>query len=206
MSRGTRRWRTRGALGALAAVSLTSVLVVGATGPALAAPDGNDCTGVNDVTTEKDPATARSAPLQALQISQAQNIVERVTGARRAGAGVHVAVVDSGVDDTGITVDVGLGGKGLKYYHGTAMAGVIAGQPQRGVGLVGIAPGATVYDARFYDTVNSEDGVTPTEARLVDALRAMLPRWAAARVRSASSPSRSPSTRARPGSGPRSRR
>ena len=176
MSRSTRRGRPRGAVGALAAVSLSSILVVGATGSAQAAPDGNDCTGVNDVKTEKDPATARSAPLQALQISQAQNIVEGLTRSRRAGAGVHVAVVDSGVDDTGITVDVGLGGKALKYYHGTAMAGVIAGQPQKGVGLVGIAPGATIYDARFYDTVDSQDGVTPTEARLVDALRAMLPR------------------------------
>jgi membrane-anchored mycosin MYCP len=164
-------------LGSVAALSLASVVLVASPDPAQAAPDGNDCQSVNATDTEKDPPETRSAPLAALQIARAQAIVKRRTGTGDPGAGVVVAVVDSGVDDRQLKVDGHLRDGKLKFYHGTAMAGVIAGPPQNdGVGAIGIAPGARIYDARFYDTTNSEDGLTPTDDRLVDALRAIVPK------------------------------
>ena len=36
-------------------------------------------------------------------------------------------------------------------YHGTAVAGLIAGNPRRGGGPVGIAPGARIFDVQVYD-------------------------------------------------------
>jgi membrane-anchored mycosin MYCP len=166
----------RRVLGSVAVLALTTALLVGSPGPAQAAPDGSDCIGVNETDTEKDPATQPSAPLVAMQVARAQTIVKRRTG-EAPGTGVVVAVVDSGVGNRRVKVAGRLSQRELKFYHGTAMAGVIAGQPQRGgVGPIGVAPGAEIYDARFYDTVNSEDGATATDDRLVEALRAILPR------------------------------
>lgn len=168
---------------ALAVVSLAGALVVGGPAPARAAePDGSDCAGVNQVDTEPDPPTVPSAPLESLRIAEAQALVRQRTGAEP-GSGVAVAVVDSGVEGTHVQRAGPPGGE-LLFYHGTTMAGVIAGQSddgdggdggEDGVGRIGIAPGATIYDARFYDTTNRDDGTVPTRGGLVDALTALLP-------------------------------
>lgn len=80
------------------------------------------------------------------------------------GTGIKIGVVDSGVNDngnqlagavrgggdfTGRTVELG-GSAGLTDVqgHGTGVAGIIAARPEPGTGVVGVAPGATVYSFR----------------------------------------------------------
>jgi serine protease AprX len=104
-----------------------------------------------------------------------------------AGAGVRVAVVDTGIADTpalnrasGRLVDA-LNtsrdrGYGDGYGHGTFMAGIIAGGPVPGTGPygVGVAPGATVLNVKVAD----DRGTT----RLSDVLEAL--DWVADHARS----------------------
>ncbi|WP_188037822.1 S8 family serine peptidase, partial [Actinotalea sp. JY-7885] len=82
---------------------------------------------------------------------------------RATGAGVTVAVVDSGVDVrnahlTSAVVPgadvVGMGGDPSGWSdsagHGTAVAGIIGARPVAGSGLVGLAPEATILPVRIY--------------------------------------------------------
>ena len=67
-------------------------------------------------------------------------------GAARAGAGVNVAVLDSGVSRQGDGVDVVGGtvvsrGGEIVDPHGTAVASLIAGRARADGGLVGITGG-----------------------------------------------------------------
>ena len=74
---------------------------------------------------------------------------------------MRVAVLDSGVDDTHIPVVCALsaaGGGAVTFFHGTAVAGLVAGQPRDDGTEVGIAPDAQVVDVRVYDGVDDEDG------------------------------------------------
>lgn len=168
------------AVGALVG-GLAAAVLVTVPGPAAAAPTGDDCTGINQTDIEeKKPPTGRSAPLQEMQVAEAQRIVARRTGvdAEEAGAGVRVAVVDSGVATDGVTVVDRLRDGEMKSYRGTAMAGIIAGAPEPGdIGIIGVAPGAEIVDARFFDAIstNPDDGEPPSVANLVDGLRALLP-------------------------------
>lgn len=80
------------------------------------------------------------------------------------GAGVRVAVIDSGVDDhnpqlrgavdTADGVDLinpGGNGTGDTEGHGTEVAGIIAARPEAGTGFVGLAPKATIVPIRQTD-------------------------------------------------------
>lgn len=91
------------------------------------------------------------------------------------GAGVRVAVVDTGVDDRnpqlagavdtrdGVDlIDPAGDGTDDTVGHGTEVAGIIAARPAAGTGFVGIAPRATVIPVRQND--DEGDGTTDTLA------------------------------------------
>lgn len=143
-------------------------------------PEVDPCVEANDPTQvpEKAPEDP-SESLADLQIADAQRIAQEL-GGRVAGTGVRVAVIDSGV----YTDAVQPAGPPYQsppdlsavpeptFYHGTAMAGIIAGAPDEEVGPIGIAPGATILDVRVYDTEVAQDGLRePTEASVIDGLR-----------------------------------
>ncbi len=115
-------------------------------------------------------------PQQILQYSRAWAFAR--------GAGVTVAVVDSGVDAsheqlaghvangwdvTGITTR--RGGTTDCSGHGTAVAGIIAAQPMPGRGMAGVAPDATIVPVR--ETWGIDDNGQPTTATAEALLRAM---------------------------------
>ncbi|GAA5142515.1 type VII secretion-associated serine protease mycosin [Nocardioides marinquilinus] len=182
-------WRRCGALAAASAViSLSAVVVVH---PPAVAEDGDyDCRTLSKENREGEPPRGPSSPIADLDIAQAQDLVREMT-ARAPGAGVKVAVVDSGVSKaapinrpaTGAEVVLGsefVGYRsGVRFYHGTAMAGVIAGQPVEagGVGEVGIAPGAEIVDVHVYDLPSDTDEDTKdiglTQAGLIAGLAAI---------------------------------
>ncbi len=102
------------------------------------------------------------------------------------GAGVVVAVVDSGVDPGNAhlapallpgTDVVGLDGDPRGWTdpagHGTAVAGIIAARPVETSGLVGLAPDATILPVRVYhadDEQAAEAGVQPQTGRLAQGI------------------------------------
>lgn len=175
----------RVAAGALAGLAAAGALVVAAPGPSYAVdPDGDDCVQLNQADiVEKTPPTVPSAPLAALDIAEAHAIVRQRVGDVEPGTGVRVAVIDNGVSNPRVPV---YGGQRVApytvnpeaiFYHGTAMAGVIAGDAQDdGVGPVGIAPGAEIYDVRVYDSnVSDDDTEPPTELGIIAGLDAVAP-------------------------------
>ncbi|MEV0560035.1 S8 family serine peptidase [Dactylosporangium sp. NPDC050588] len=112
-----------------------------------------------------DSIRDRQWHLQALRISQAQTISR--------GAGVVVAVTDTGVDDRhGELAGAVLNGKEFGEQptgngkadtdgHGTAMAGLIAGRGlPNNAGVLGIAPEATILPVQ---TLHSEFGGSPID-------------------------------------------
>ncbi|MEV0560037.1 S8 family serine peptidase [Dactylosporangium sp. NPDC050588] len=111
-----------------------------------------------------DSVRSRQWHLAALDVIKAQQLSQ--------GAGVIVAVADTGVDDrhpelAGAVIagkEFGEGatgdGKADTDGHGTAMAGLIAGRGLPGEsGILGIAPKATILPVQ---TVHSEFGGSPT--------------------------------------------
>jgi membrane-anchored mycosin MYCP len=109
------------------------------------------------------------------------------------GAGVTVAVVDSGIAPnphlTGAVVDgvdlVGDGsdptGRADSYGHGTAIAGQIAARTIDGSGVQGLAPEASVMPVRVFAGVEEqqvEAGLGPSTPRLADGIRAAADRGA----------------------------
>lgn len=123
-------------------------------------------------------ATAQpSLPLVEMAVDQAQKRLKKEHVVP--GAGVTVAVIDSGVSPKADRIDIAgtvLAGtlqQDPVYYHGTAIAGLIAGKPRKGGGPVGIAPGARVFDVRVYDDPDgstapgsTESPITPENLRL----------------------------------------
>jgi membrane-anchored mycosin MYCP len=90
------------------------------------------------------------------------------------GAGIRVAVIDSGVDATHPQLrghvlagrDVLHGdptGRQDCVGHGTAVAGIIAAQPRQGVGMQGLAPGVQIVPVRVSEQ-EKIDGKTEGEA------------------------------------------
>lgn len=124
------------------------------------------------------------------------------------GAGVLVAVVDSGVDAanehlTGALtggadlVGDGLGANGYAdlHGHGTAVAGTIAARERAGSGVVGLAPEARLFSVRVYasdDQKARETGVGPDAQRLADGIRAGADAGAQVVVVAMSSPDATP--------------
>lgn len=154
-----------------AGCAATAVLVPG--GPARAATDV-DCSQVQ----ADDPVvhTSRpSAPLELMGVPAAQDLLRGL--GRAPGAGVNVAVLDSGVAATDLVpvverVPAG-SDRDLAYYHGTAVAGIIAGQAREPGGPTGVAPGAGIVDVRVYDTSETdptEGGARPDADRLAAGL------------------------------------
>jgi subtilisin family serine protease len=123
------------------------------------------------------------APPAALSLLQA----ERAWKITR-GGGVLVAVVDSGINASdprlasrmagGVNlVNDGTDPNGYTDLlgHGTAIAGIIAAQPDRRSALVGLAPDARLYSVRVYATTGEEAdkaGVGPDVLRLAAGIRA----------------------------------
>jgi hypothetical protein len=108
---------------------------------------GTECVGASPVHYDGRPwPVAQLAPYQAWPLSR--------------GAGITVAVVDSGVGTppslagaVGDGRDVVSGGtpNGDCLGRGTALAGLVAGRPQIGTGVVGMAPDARVLPVRITD-------------------------------------------------------
>jgi membrane-anchored mycosin MYCP len=113
----------------------------------------------------------RSEPLDLLDVDDAQRLVS-VSGGLP-GSGVTVAVVDSGIAPHGqVTVaaqhSVHTGSVvNTSDYHGTAVAGLIAGRPRPGGGAVGIAPGARLVDVQVYGWSRGSTG-QPAQASRTD--------------------------------------
>lgn len=161
---------------------LAAGLVVPGAAPAVAADEGCDTLDLEATTSTQ--ATVESLPLEEMRIAEAHDYLERL--GKRPGEGVTVAVVDSGVTRRGgLTLAPGstslTGTTELQDYHGTAVAGLIAGHERPddealvGDGLVGIAPYATILDVRVYDTEDeSVEGVKVTSAGLARGLRTVL--------------------------------
>lgn len=160
MTLAVRSWRRRCA-GTLAAAGLAGTVGVGAglgaPVPAYAAEVEADCSQLSADTQSTDTyATTRtSEPLEAMGVPEATAALQ--AQGRVPGQGVTVAVLDSGIPDgLGFTLQHSPV-PGVKqpptYYHGTAVAGLIAGpaRPEEAGGAIGIAPGAQLLDVQVYD-------------------------------------------------------
>jgi membrane-anchored mycosin MYCP len=97
------------------------------------------------------------------------------------GAGVEVAVIDTGVDADnpllsaqGLVLpgaDVVQPGQPANYDcvgHGTLVAGIIAAQPQRGIGMAGVAPGVTILPVRQTESAQQESNGAQMLAAAID--------------------------------------
>jgi len=79
------------------------------------------------------------------------------------GRRVHVAIIDSGVDDTHPDLAQAVqaranfvdGQDWVAEVHGTAVAGLVAARADNGIGIVGIAPDAQLYALRACWEVNA---------------------------------------------------
>ncbi len=146
-----------------------------AAAPATAAPAvlvDTDCAAVQ-VDDQAVDATSRSLPFDLLDMEAAWAPFAR--RGRVPGAGVRVAVVDSGVA-AGASVPVVervsfSTGTELGEYHGTAVAGLVAGRLRAGPEPlpVGFAPGAEIVDVRVYDRSQPDEGEVGIETSRVAA-------------------------------------
>jgi membrane-anchored mycosin MYCP len=169
---------------ALAVLGLASAAVLAAPATAPAWAEDNVCEGTTS-DTSRIPAESPSLPYDELGIRNAQRVVDQFAPKDRRP--VAVAVIDSGVYG-----EVGGGGSipilarqsftldsQPEFYHGTAVAGLIAGRARAGDRPVGIAPDARIVDVRVYDAQDGSDDEAPvTASKLVEGLR-----WVAARAR-----------------------
>jgi membrane-anchored mycosin MYCP len=162
---------TAGAVCALLAAGVLSVLPLGAS-PSIAAGEG--CEPGNPQYTAEVPS--------ALGILQAERAWSRGTG-----AGVLVAVVDSGIDASNLHLaDAVIGGRdfvldgedptGLTDVegHGTAIAGQIAAREIAQSGVVGLAPGVDLLSVRVFrgtDDQSVDAGFGPSTARMAEGIR-----------------------------------
>ena len=148
---------------ALAALVIVPGLLVGVPGPVAAAVEEDyECSGIDASTDDVYETDAESIPTTVLGLGAAHGLFP--DDGPLPGAGVKVAVVDSGVHaGSPDLLDVVPGESftsesDLLDHHGTAVAGLIAGKP-RGDQATGIAPGAQIVDVRVYD--DSEQPTPP---------------------------------------------
>ncbi|MCW2844184.1 MAG: peptidase and in, kexin, sedolisin [Nocardioides sp.] len=114
------------------------------------------------------PDDAESIPLKLMGVPAAQ----RAVPGDRPGQGVVVAVLDSGISTAEGQIPV-LPDKPfstpVQDWHGTAVAGLIAGQPRKDGSPVGIAPGAGIVDVRVFETT-ADNVVQVNSQAVVDGL------------------------------------
>ena len=174
-----RRKAHRGARALGAAALGAGCLVLGSGGPAYSDQVGDyPC---QEVAWHHDGPRVRSealsAPLAAMGVEAAWDAVRQRTG-KGPGEGVTVAVVDSGISESA-PVDVlpeRYAAPNHDFFHGTVVAGLIAGK-SRGDGLpVGIAPEARILDVRVYDTDEEGQGRVVTSDGLEQGLAWLLQR------------------------------
>ena len=139
--------RPTGVRTALLGVACGCALGLGVASPAAAGPQCG-------TTTSDVPV---GSVLNRLEIGRALKLVrdEAPQGRRPVG----VAVIDSGVTGSAIPVvhrEVVAGNGPVRFFHGTAVAGLIAGRPD-GDRAVGIAPDARIVDVQVYDTNDPDD-------------------------------------------------
>jgi membrane-anchored mycosin MYCP len=144
-------WSVGSARVAGAAVSLAFLPLAVTASPAHAA-GVPDCTQATATDVAQHSSRA-SRPLDLLGIDRAQTAA--ATAGSQPGAGVTVAVVDSGIATHGLldvvaSHSVGSATLHPNSYHGTAVAGLIAGPPRPGGLGTGIAPGAQLVDVQVY--------------------------------------------------------
>ena len=100
-------------------------------------------------------AQGHADPLYALQPAAAQWHLDELH-AFATGRRVHVAIIDSGVDDTHPDLAQAVQARAnfvddrpwVAEQHGTAVAGLVAARADNGIGMVGIAPEAQLYALR----------------------------------------------------------
>ena len=100
-------------------------------------------------------AQGHADPLYALQPVAAQWHLDELH-AIATGRHVHVAIIDSGVDDTHPDLAQAVQARAnfvddrawVAELHGTAVAGLVAARADNGIGIVGIAPEAQLYALR----------------------------------------------------------
>jgi type VII secretion-associated serine protease mycosin len=129
------------------------------------------------------PARARANVCQTrlpnYQVSKAEPYEGKMFAPQRlapfaTGAGMRVAVIDSGVDarhpqlrgqiDTGRDfLHNDASGRQDCIGHGTAVAGIIAARPASNAGLRGLAPGVTIVPVRISEQTDTADGGTTGE-------------------------------------------
>lgn len=143
----------RAAAGALAGCVLAGLAALS---PAPAYADGDSCDTVTSPDMLVDEAPGRSEPVTDLRIDDVHDELER--RGLTPGRGVVVAVLDSGISER---IGVRIAGRSVDRelfdWHGTAVAGVIAGPRDKGR-LVGFAPSAELVDVRVYDKLDAEGG------------------------------------------------
>jgi len=144
--------------------------------PAYAASEIN-CRGISSAggtRADADRVQVPADPYAALRVSDAQQ-----RAGRSPGAGIRVALLDSGAEQSAVQSPV-VGGAGLAplgselYFHGTTAAGLIAGKRSLG-GVGGIAPAASLVDLPVYRPGEGEDGRVEPD-RVVAALDHLLRR------------------------------
>lgn len=164
----TGRWRL--VTGVLTVGLAAAAGVMATQGPADAAAVDGECTAETRVT-EPVPALTR------LQSELAWTVTR--------GAGIVVAVVDSGVDaanphlEGAVAGGVDLVGDGVGGFadplgHGTAIAGQIAARAIEGSGVQGLAPDARILSVRVFAGTSERDveaGIGPSVPRLADGIR-----------------------------------
>ncbi|MFJ4037197.1 S8 family serine peptidase [Microbacterium sp. NPDC090007] len=171
----------------LAAVVVT--MAVGLTWAPLPAQGVGPASGILSATNTQctaDTRVAQTPPaLESLQSDSAWALTR--------GAGVTVAVVDSGVAanphlDAVVLPGVNLvpdgtdgSGRTDQYGHGTVIAGQIAAQTIAGSGVEGLAPAAQILPVRVYAGVSDQvrdAGFGPNTARMAEGIRAAADRGA----------------------------
>lgn len=155
---------------ALPALAVTTVLlgagIVVPTGAATAREgEPSTCESIESDSTGVVPDDSDSVPLSMLDVDRVQAYLTSL--GERPGAGVGVAVLDSGISTKSSLLTV----KGAVSMtdrpadavpvdpHGTSVAGLIAAADRPGDRSTGIAPGADLYDVRVFDRDPPGEGV-----------------------------------------------